>query len=303
MAGRRSRRWCFTINNPCESTDDPENWAMQDIAYMIWQREQGLNETQHYQGAICFRVPKTLNQCKRYCERAHWEIMIADLNANIKYCTKEEGRLDGPWEKGRKPMPGKSKALIDACDMISKGKSLRAVAKAYPDTYVRHHTGLKSYRLEISPDRSGEPNIILISGPTGCGKSKVVHSTFRKAYRLPKPERGAPCYWDGYHTQEAVILDDFYSWISYDQLLRILDWYPIMVPIKHGYVRLHANTFVFTSNKDPFAWYAGGNGRPTLDRSALWRRFQDFGIWYKWTGNTFEIVPKRFWPTPERGIG
>lgn len=276
---RRSRRWCFTINNPSEN-DDPQRWD--GYVYLIWQKERGELGTVHLQGFVVWDNARTLSYCRCKSSRAHWEIARGTLEQNKKYCSKEEGREDGPWIRGHEPRPGTRSDILEATAMIDEGYDLREIALSHPDTYVRYHNGLKSYRLETASDRAGQPNIIILWGPSGCGKSRLVRDTFPGAYRKPKKEQGGD-WWDGYHTQDAVVFDDFYSWISYDQILRILDWYPLLVKISGGYVRLIANTFVFTSNQDPMDWYRGGhNGRPERDRSALWRRFKDFGLVLKW---------------------
>lgn len=275
---RRSRNWVFTLNNPGdEGSDDPQTW--EGVQYLVWQLERGEEGTPHLQGTVVWSGhSQALSWCRRQNSRAHWEIMRGTLDQSVEYCTKEDTREAGPWTRGRKPQPGKSKLLLDACEMLDNGKSLRKVALAYPATYCQYHGGLKSYRLITSKDRSCEPNIIILWGPSGCGKSKLVHDTFPKAYRKPKGK-----WWDGYHTQDTVVFDDFYSWISYDEILRILDWYPLMVEVKQSYVRLVASTFVFTSNQDPMDWYRGGrDGRPERERSALWRRFKQFGMVLKW---------------------
>lgn len=283
---RRSRRWCFTINNPDEDReeDDPHGWH--DYRYVVWQKEQGEQGTPHLQGCVVWNQPKTLAWVKDQNARAHWEIMRLDLDKNIKYCTKEEGRLAGPYQFGSKPNHGKRNDIHDATAILDSGGTMRDLALAYPATYVKYHNGFKSYRLETSTDRSGQPNIIILWGPTGCGKSRVVRSVFPQAYRKPKGK-----WWDGYHTQDTVVLDDFYAWISYDEILRVLDWYPLMSEQKGTYVRLVANTFVFTSNKDPMEWYRGGrDGRPDRDRSALWRRFKEFGVVMEYIESYFDGV-------------
>lgn len=273
---RRSRNWVFTLNNPDDETDDPQEF--EGYRYLVWQLERGEEGTPHFQGLVVWNNPQALSWCRRQSARAHWEIMRGTLKQAEDYCTKEDTRESGPWRRGHKPQPGKRSDILDVTDSLDQGMSMREVALSYPSTYVKYHSGFYKYRLETAVDRSGEPNIVILWGPSGCGKSKLAYATFPEAYRKPKGK-----WWDGYHTQDAVVFDDFYSWISYDEILRILDWYPLMVEIKNGYVRLVANTFVFTSNQDPMEWYRGGfNGRPERDRSALWRRFKQFAVVMKW---------------------
>lgn len=280
MASSRSRNWCFTINNPrrdgTESPDDPNTFA--DVRYIVWQLEEGTEGTPHLQGYVVWKNPRNLNWVRRQNGRAHWEIARGDFKANHKYCTKEEGRLEGPWERGVRPRPGKRSDLQDIAQMIDQGKSMAKVAQAYPGDFFRYHAGFYKYRQETYPQRHGQPNIIILWGPTGCGKSRLVHETFPEAYRKPKGK-----WWDGYHTQDTVVFDDFYSWISYDELLRILDWYPLLVQPKNSYVPLRATTFVFTSNQDPMDWYGGPRRDGTrMDRSALHRRIGQFGMVLQW---------------------
>lgn len=273
---RRSRRWVFTLNNPSDADSVPDEWA--SWAYLVWQKERGEEGTPHLQGFVCWSKPASLAFCKSQSPRAHWEIARGTLDQCVAYCTKKETRELGPWVRGHKPQPGKRNDIIDVTEAIDEGMSLAEVAKSYPSTYVKYHSGIKSYRLETANKNRGQPHIYILWGPTGCGKSRFVHSTFPGAYRKPRGN-----WWDGYHTQEVVIFDDFYSWIRYDELLRILDWYPHLVEIKGSYVALVATTFVFTSNQDPMLWYRGGkDGKPERDRSALWRRIKQFGGVLTW---------------------
>lgn len=276
MTSRRSRDWCFTINNPTDG-DDPQLWL--EYRYVFWSRERGLGGTVHLQGFVIWTTDRTLNWVRSRSARAHWEIMKGTVDQNEKYCSKSPavgdgpGRLDGPWVRGTRPQPGKRNDIHACTDMIDRGKSLGKIARAYPVPYIKYHGGLKSYRLETSPDRHGQPNIIIVWGPSGCGKSRLVYEVFPEAYRKPNCR-----WWDGYHTQAVVVVEEFYSWIAYDEMLRLLDWYPMVVEIKNGMVRMMATTFVFTSNEDPAKWYSNERFFPT----ALHRRFKDFGLVLKY---------------------
>ena len=64
-------------------------------------------------------------------------------------------------------------------------------------------------------------------------------------------------WWDGYDNQKTVIIDDFYGWMKYDELLRIMDRYPHRVPIKGGYINFTSEYLTFTSNISPNDWYHG----------------------------------------------
>lgn len=67
-----------------------------------------------------------------------------------------------------------------------------------------------------------------------------------------------------------MIIDDFYGWIKYSTLLRLLDRYPMRVEYKGGQANFLAKTIIFTSNRHPSEWYK-------MDNSALMRRITE--IW------------------------
>ncbi len=76
-----------------------------------------------------------------------------------------------------------------------------------------------------------------------------------------------------------MVIDEFYSWIPLDVLLRLLDRYPLLVERKGGSVRMLATVFIFTSNVPPDEWYSNLPLNRTL---ALRRRLREFGNIYRW---------------------
>ena len=64
-------------------------------------------------------------------------------------------------------------------------------------------------------------------------------------------------WWDGYTGQPQVIFDDFRPGVvkSFNTLLRILDRYPLRVPVKGSSIELSATVFVLTCPSRPEVMY------------------------------------------------
>lgn len=212
--------------------------------------------------------------------------MRGTLDANDKYVMKEEGRLDGPWTRGERPRPGARNDLYDVVDMIDAGKTSKKIAAAFPIQWVKFYRGIQSYRLTAQGQRYARPQIFILWGKSGTGKTRLCHETFPEAYWKPKSK-----WWCGYATQNVVVLDEFYSWLSFDTLLRMLDWYPLQVETKGGSTQLLANCFVFTSNVDPQEWYGTMH---FARREAMFRRFKEFGSVHEFHDDGSVTLDKRF---------
>lgn len=92
----RSRRWCFTLNNPTDAEKKDIDTRLQAACKgYVYQLERGDEKTPHYQGYIVLKNPKGLGGVKALLLRAHWEKAVTHVAA-IKYCSKEEGRLEDP---------------------------------------------------------------------------------------------------------------------------------------------------------------------------------------------------------------
>lgn len=96
--------------------------------------------------------------------------------------------------------------------------------------------------------------VIVYIGETGAGKSRTAAEVASDGTTYYKP-RGE--WWDGYQQQNTVIIDDFYGWIKYDEILKICDRYPYQVPIKGGYEQFTSKRIIITSNEPIENWYKG----------------------------------------------
>ena len=131
------RNWLFTINNPTEE-DDPKEWPTQ---YVTYQLEKGDEGTPHYQGYVEMSSVCRLAAMKKLNPRAHWEPRFGTQDEAIAYCTKEDTRVDGPWEQGEKKQQGKRSDLEAACATASE-RGIAAARREHPTEFAKYHKGL-----------------------------------------------------------------------------------------------------------------------------------------------------------------
>lgn len=274
MPSPQNRNWLFTINNPEFLKDSPRDWP--NVKYLCWQLEKGEEGTPHYQGYVMFSKKMTLAGCKKLNSRAHWEMRKGSHDDAKNYCTKDDTRVEGPWFLGEEPATGKRNDLLACKQMIDDGASWKQVADEQFPSFVRYYRGLQIYRGLAATPRNFKTEVIVIYGPTGTGKSYFANTVFPGAYWLPN-QKGSTLWWDGYQDQETVVIDEFYGWIRYAELLRICDAYPCQVQTKGGMINFAPKRIVITSNHEPISWYEFFEKDPNA-QAAMMRRFEH--VWY-----------------------
>ncbi|AIF76262.1 Rep [Bat associated circovirus 6] len=263
-------RWCFTLNNWTEEEYGTICSSLEGrVKYLIIGKEVGEKGTPHLQGFVNLTKKvrrSTLKQLLK-CTRVHVEPARGTDLENQRYCQKQKDYL----EVGKPQCQGKSSALQEALRMLQTSNGdLGKVAASFPEVYVRHGRGMRDY-VNVSglvPRREKKTTAIVLVGPPGVGKTKYVMQQIGEDTSYWKP-RGP--WWDGYQQQTCVVLDDFYGWVCFDELLRVLDRYPLKVPIKGGFVEFNSDIVYITSNKEPQEWYNEENICGTME--ALFRRF------------------------------
>lgn len=140
--------------------------------------------------------------------------------------------------------------LQKVVSIIEKGETkLETIARECPIEFIKFYKGIEQYIKTIHPitPRDFKTEVFFFHGPPGSGKSRraQIEANFYGGRTYYKP-RGE--WWDGYKQHENVIIDDFYGWIKYDELLKITDRYPYRVPIKGGYEEFTTKRIWITSN-------------------------------------------------------
>lgn len=262
--GNPVRRWCFTINNPLPPEEEAVKLLAPDARYLICGREVGENGTPHLQGYVNLKKTIRMGALKaRLGGRGHFEPARGDDCQNRDYCSKGGDIL---IEHGSPQGRGKRNDLHDAIDVLQRTRSLAAVAQATPEVFVKYHRGLAALMVlhpQMATPRNFKTEVTIFIGDPGCGKSRRCLELAPDAYWKPRGK-----WWDGYDGHEIVILDDFYGWLPFDELLRLCDRYPLRVETKGGTVNFVAKIIYITSNRWPHEWYS----EDIPNKDALYRR-------------------------------
>ena len=253
-----SRSWMFTYNNPQES--GPELIAklqeQEKIRYAIFQLERGEEGTPHFQGYIELKCSQRLSYMRKIIA-CHWEKRRGTRQQAREYCSKEETREEGPWTTGSWEAGGQGARndLIAFKEQVKEGKRKRELIDDYPlvmAKYTRFYDTIKSIsRPRVRLDLTVRLNY----GKTGTGKTRNAYEN-EDLYVVPVTQ--GPLWFDGYDGEEVAVLDDFAgaaSKLSLTYLLRLIDIYPIRVPVKGSYVWWQPKRIIITTNIHPRNWY------------------------------------------------
>lgn len=227
-ASRRSRGWCFTLNNPTGWDESDLENLKKEANYVIYGNEVGESGTPHWQGYCHFGTVKSLLQVKELLPRGHWERQRGSIRQAIEYC-KKDGNFN---EFGEKPRGGELQKdkWKDVIQLAEAGK-IDDIKKDYPDVYFRYTS--KLFGL-YKPER---PIILDVLenewwvGPTGTGKSRTLWTLYPKHF--PKTLNK---WWDGYTNEETVAIEE---WSPKNECtaahLKVwADRYPFSAEIKGG---------------------------------------------------------------------
>lgn len=281
----RYTKWCFTVNDNARAwaeglMETVYNNESDRIRYICGQLEVAPETGNlHFQGYLQMKDKVSLSWVKAHVHTtAHFEPQRASNNNDARdYCSKEETRAPdaefvefGEFVKGR----GQRTDLSQLRDAIKQGASHRQLAEDHVNEYARYLRFADRMTAIHQPTRP-EVTVKLYIGEPGTGKTRLAMQD-ADHYVVPI---GKGFWMDGYDRQGTVILDDFSGRMSHMELndtLRLLDRYPVQVPIKGSFTWLLAHTVIVTTNIHPFRWYKWKARANQYE--ALWRRFTE--VWY-----------------------
>ncbi len=258
QSNEKGKYWCFTLNNPEEKERrELESWIKDEkkpiSTYIVFGREVGDSGTYHLQGYVEFRNRQRLSGCKKLSSRAHWERRRGTGTEAVTYCKKdgdvfEEGTASGVT-------PGQRTDLETIRGRIIEGCEEKTIADEYFSTWCLHRKAFREYRaLSFPPTLAPDLRVVVLWGESGAGKSSYVVNKHTSLYITSDPVLQ---WFDGYDGQEAILIDDFTGQCPYRWLLRLLDIYPVRLPVKGGHTNRRCKYIYITSNTEIGTWYNG----------------------------------------------
>lgn len=166
--------------------------------------------------------------------------------------------MDGPWEWGEKKAQGARNDIAGMYAMVRAGKRERDIAEDMPLVHGKYFRAHDRYRALVDRDETKEFRIVEVNvlwGEAGTGKTRKAVEDSDDYYILNAPA-GNQLWWDGYQGESTLIIDDFYGWVKYSTLLRILDGYQLRLAVKGSFTYAKWTTVYITSNKHWKDWYA-----------------------------------------------
>lgn len=248
----RARHWCFTLNN----YNDEEYAGLvalggkaDTIEYLVFGKEVGECGTPHLQGFVSFRTKTSFGGAKSLVgSRSHVERARGKPSQAAEYCKKEGDFVEfGEVPKGS----GTRTDLSSVVARVKSGATKGEILEENPLLLARYPRFFSELFLTFGVSRNWETQVFVYYGETGIGKTK---RAFEEALNPYMHSGGV--WFDGYDGESDVIFDDFGgSEFKLTYLLKLLDRYPMRVPIKGSFVNWVPKRIWITSNYSPNSWF------------------------------------------------
>lgn len=294
------RACCFTIN--FNNVDDAERfWLCRyevgtdpdtgdnpidpRVVFLVYQLEEGEQKRPHIQGYVYFRNALSMGsygEAKREqvgikgflkCNHAHLEKARGTPQENKDYCTKEEGRIKGPWIFGVMPEQGKRNDAIEVFDLIKQGASNYEIVSQFPGYFMRYGHGIQAARNALPPEgRKKHFSIIWLWGESGSQKTTWAWKQLKRLALTISISNENQTFINNYTNERVLFIDEFGGAIPGRIFNKICDQFNGCVDIKGSATILQHWLLIITSILPPVSYYTGTAHKDEFDR-----RIEQFG--------------------------
>ena len=195
---------------------------------------------------VLFGDPVDLTQLKLQLETAVTSKKLKEMIYKIKNIVAKRGNLPNGEPLWGRDVEAISSKLYNLCRAERLQWSGSPESARFKLSNITRELRLIFASRPI-PERDFKTEVRFYYGRPGSGKSRraqqEAQATGGRIYYKPRGD-----WWDGYKQHECVIIDDFYGWIKYDDLLKICDRYPYQVPVKGSFEQFTSKYIWITSN-------------------------------------------------------
>ncbi|HUD44048.1 MAG TPA: hypothetical protein VMR41_00740 [Patescibacteria group bacterium] len=282
----RGRCCVFTINNPT-AEDEDLFCSSEMVNYCIYGHETGEEETYHLQGYAQFNKQISLKAVKKIFPRAHIERVRGTQQQAIEYC-KKDGHFDefGTLKRhgGKDSTQAKNSvkyADIKESIVVEHDTLINVINNCDNTAQIKYAELIEKYVVPLQ-EVNIKRKVYWYFGPTGSGKTRTAFEMLNRGSWWMSSENLK--WFDGYCGQEDVLIDDFRGdFTTFHFLLRLLDIYPLKIPVKGGFVTWCPKRIFITCPYPPSKVYTG-----VEDKKQLYRRITQV----RYFGNSLiEIMP------------
>lgn len=273
---KKAKWWFATIYE-----NEWENWKKllenPKVEFAVWQTEQcPKTDKLHYQAVWKFKNSDRFDWVKKQLPTVHLE-HVKSPEAAVKYCQKEDTRVDGPFQKGEW-INGNNKRARNAEEFneaVRSGASLKQLTELDMGRVERNYKGIKFIQSLTRPkSHAGGRTVIVLWGKAGSGKSDYAFRKYPDAYIFP--QSASFTHIDGYDGEPVAIIDDITDergvvGIKFDMLLKLLGDQPYRTNWRGCPCWWNPRLVIITSNYPPSEWYPNIRNQ---SRGALVRRLQ-----------------------------
>lgn len=250
----RARSVCFTYHDyQLDGADQRfQRYAQECSRYMVLGYEVCPDTgRQHIQGYVAWENPRSLKKFQQDIglKRFHYEVTRGTPLQASNYC-KKDGKF---WEFGTLPQQGERTDWNKAINDLNNGSDIVTVVAEQPQLLPAIRS-LEKYKSLLDKSTHRDVKVIFLVGSPGTGKTRWAWDNYPDLYSKPEGH-----WWDGYTGQQTILLDDYYGDIPYSIFLKVLDRYPLNLPIKGGFTPAKYTTVIITSNKSFTRWYQEPN--------------------------------------------
>lgn len=281
--------FCFTYNNYSANGEKAlAGWLTENCKYAIYGHETApTTGTPHLQGYFSLKKQSRISTIQNALQRLGIQMSIFAANGsadqNFKYCTKSDPQ--NFFQHGQIINRGQRSDMDDVAAAL-KDRPFIDVALENPGMTIKYGRGMRELKMlydSLTLPKDRDITVSVYYGNAGTGKTCRALETATKlglSFYMVNSPQGGSIWYDGYVGQSALIIDDFYGWIKPHDLFRLLDRYPLQLPVKGSHVWAQYSHVFITSNADPLDWYRD-DVKIKFDMEALARRLHNiYGIYW-----------------------